>query len=269
MRKDFIPKNVDLWISNWKRPEALNRTIRSWLTSFNFEVVNVVANHSSITMSSIDKDLKSKVKIWPNMLRHDKAIGPQAVLYNQMYLHTFLAGKNYCIHAHDNMEINPDWVQKVVDTDYDLYIGPQGDQVVLMTKQGLKTFGWWDQRYSTNGHHELDYISRALHKSKIKGIGKASLCDLHPHWNLDGNGRRTLSYNPVGLETSWSRMSHGAAPQVSSHQVIYDRLGWQKEKWAGASFPWIDGYQTSYKGITQGSDKPEIDWYPWLDLENL
>ena len=269
MRKDFIPNNVELWISNWKRPDSLNKTIRNWLNTFEFERVNIVANHSSITDESIDNDLFSKVKIWPNSLRHDSAIGPQSVLYNQMYIHTFLNGKNYCIHAHDNMNINKDWVDKIISTDYDLYIAPQGDQVVLMTKQGLKTFGWWDQRYSTNGHHELDYISRALHKCKVKEIGKASLYDLHPHWDLDGNGRKILSYNSVGLENSWTRMSHGAVPQESRHQAVYDRLIWQKEKWYSASYPWVEGYQTTYKGIHEGSSKSEIDWYPWLNLESL
>ena len=269
MRTDFTPDNVDLWISNWKRTDALNRTIRNWLETFDFDLINIVTNHSEVTIDSIDKDLQPKVKMWPNNLRHDSAIGPQTVLYNQMYLHTFLSGKNYCLHAHDNMTIKGDWVDKIISTDYDLYMAPQGDQVVLLTKQGLKTFGWWDQRYATNGHHELDYLSRALHKCIIQKIGKASLYDLHPHWDLDSNGRNILSYNSVGLETSWTRMSHGTVPQVSSHQHIYDGLVWQKEKWFGASEPDQEGYQTTYKGIHEGSNFNEIDWYPWINLEEL
>ena len=90
MRKDFTPNNVDLWISNWKRTDALNRTIRNWLDSFDFEIINIVTNHSSVTIDSIDTDLQSKVKMWPNHLRHDNAVGPQTILYNQMYIHTFL-----------------------------------------------------------------------------------------------------------------------------------------------------------------------------------
>ena len=283
MNGDFSPATVELWISNWKRPQQLNESIRSWLNSFEFNTVNVIINHSSVTQANIAPDLKNRVKVWNNVLRHDQSVGPQAELYNKAYVQTFLGNKKYCLCAHDNILVKKGWDEIIKNTNYDLYVAPQGDQVHLITLNGLKTFGWWDQRYGTNGHFELDYISRALHKSYTQKRNNASLVDMHgweshpdyapPRnwWNgtpVEAPWGR-LHYNSVGLENYWQRMSHAGAPQNSSHQEIYDKLAWQKQKWHGASSHWAPGYQTTIKGVTEGATEPEVNWYPWLDLDNL
>ena len=40
--EDLTPENVELWIDNYKRPDVINDTIRSWLDSFDFKIVNII-----------------------------------------------------------------------------------------------------------------------------------------------------------------------------------------------------------------------------------
>jgi hypothetical protein len=271
MNTDFIPDNVDIWILNWKRPSELNQTIREWLNSFNFNIINVMVNHSSIDEKSIDSDLISKVKLWKNVMRNDNSLGPLARSINESYVHTFLSGKKYCICAHDGMNIKPGWDELIKNSNFDLYFAPQGDQIHIITLDGLKKFGWWDERYASNGNHELDYISRALRKCLFEG-GKASLVDIH-HWepNLKYTKGTNLSYNDVGLSNYWKRMNLQKTPQLGPKGNYFQNScdKWQYIKW-GCNSPHINGYQTTIKGIIDGPIiKEEIDWYPWLNLNNL
>lgn len=273
MNTDFTPLNVELWIVNWKRIKWLNKTIRSWLESFDFERVNVISNHSSVTEEVIDVDLLPKVKIYRNCLRNDNALGPTSRNYNESYVNTFLSGKKYCICSHDNMLITTGWDKLIKNTNYDLYFAPQGDQVHVMSLNGLKTFGWWDERYSSNGHHELDYISRALNKC-LKHNAKASLVDIH--W-WENNPMYTkgnhLNYHNVGLSDYWKRMNTNEVPQSGAKGQSFDfsTSKWQRKKWYNSVDPFHQQskYQTTCFGVENGPAEEELDWYSWLNLDNL
>ena len=280
-RTDFTPDNVELWISNWKRKELMDGFARQWLNSFHFERVNIITNHSSVTIDDFADDIKPRVKIWNNVMRHDYAIGPMVENYNQAYVHTFLAGKKYCITAHDNMIIHPGWVDIIKNTDYDLYMAPQGDQVTLMTLEGLRFFGWWDERYATNGNHELDFSSRVLRRDL--GHNRASLVDYHGWHNWPeqiqvdghiispicktghaeyGDGFPYLRWNDVGLDKYWVRASKHQVPQCGPKTQKFEKLTWNDRKWRGQS-------PNTFENFAQGPAEPEIDWYPWLDINSL
>lgn len=275
MNHDFIPDNVELWIVNWKRKEALNQTLRSWLSSgfdFREKTIKVVSNHSSITQESIDQDLQPMVEVRRNVMRHDNSLGPTSRNYNEAYVHTFLTGtKKWCMCAHDNMNIKSGWSDAIKDSNYDLYIAPQGDQIHVVSLEGLRTFGWWDERYSSNGHHELDYLSRALHRCLNNKQAKASLVDIH--W-WENNSRYTvgnrLNYNDIGLSDFWERMDKSSIPQSGSKGFKFDVLcdSWQTKKW-GTSKASEQGYQTTIKGVERGPLVEEHNWYCWLDLADL
>ena len=66
MRNDFVPENIEIWIDNWKRKEIINTVVNSWLDSFPFEKINIVTNHSSVTIDDFDEKIKDKIKIWNN-----------------------------------------------------------------------------------------------------------------------------------------------------------------------------------------------------------
>ena len=265
MRTDFIPSNVELWIDNYKRKNLIGYQAEQWLASFPFEQVNVIVNHPSVIIEDFPEAIRPKVKLWNNVMRHPNAIGPMARSYNQAYTHTFLSGKKYCICAHDGMQIIPGWAELIIQSDYDLYFAPQGDQVHLITLEGLKTFGWWDERYAMNGNHELDYLSRALHKAGIKEEGRASLVDIHGWPNelpwVNGNH---LYYNSVGLERHWCRLPrHTVPPTGEKGELFQQKLDqWHFKKWRGLE-------ATALINVTEGPTEAEIDWYPWLDLATL
>jgi hypothetical protein len=282
MRTDFTPDNVELWISNWKRTDLIDGFARQWLDTFDFERVNIITNHSSVTLDDFADDIKPRVKIWNNVMRHDYAIGPMVENYNQAYVHTFLAGKKYCITAHDNMIIKDGWVDIIRNTDYLFYMAPQGDQVALMTLEGLRTFGWWDERYATNGNHEIDYAIRAVRQDL--GKNRASIVDYHGYhnWPTDatfegtdiknpvvytghpeyGNGFPYLRWNDVGLDKYWIRASKHAVPQCGSKTQKFQKLTWNDKKWRGES-------PNTFRNFMEGPAEDEIDWYPWLDINSL
>jgi hypothetical protein len=274
MRTDFTPDNIDLWICNWKRKDSIDTFTRQWLDSYEFETVNVITNHSSVTLDDFTSDIQPKVKIWNNAMRHDDAIGPIVENFNQAYVHTFLSGKKYCICAHDNMMIKKGWDSVIRDTEYVYYSAPQGDQVHIMTPEGLQTFGWWDQRYATNGNHELDYIVRILRKDL--GVNKASIVDYHGWhgWPTDstfegtdikspivteghpqfGRGFPYLRWNDVGLDSYWTRANPQMIPQFSP-----GNSPWNDVKWSGQS-------PNTFANFVNGPTHDEIDWYPSSNL---
>jgi len=290
MREDFTPDNVELWISNWKRKTQISDFVREWLNTFPFERVNVITNHSSVIIDDFSDDIRPLVKIWNNVMRHDDAIGPMTENYNQAYVHTFMSGKRYCICAHDNMHIQHGWDELIRNTEYDLYLAPQGDQIHLITLEGLQTFGWWDERYATNHYHELDYIMRALRldislRMLQSQPPRASLVDWHG-WHgwpehltmrnvtvdspiIRGNphypNQPTLSYNSVGLENYWVRANKAEVPQHGEKIPKFKSLNtWNATKWGVEQ-----NELPHYKNFVDGPILPEINWHPWLDLDDL
>jgi len=284
-RKDFTPDNIELWICNYKRANTIDMFSREWLNSFDFERVNIIVNHSSVTIDDFADDIKPKIKIWNNILRHDDAVGPYTEDTNRAYIHTFMSGKRYCILSHDNMTVKKGWDDLIKNTDYELYMAPQGDQVQLMTREGLKRFGWWDERYSTNGNHEIDYLCRVLRQDI--GNNRASLVDYH-RWEgwprtdfFDGtdiknpivltghpefgNGFPYLRWNDIGLGDYWVRAdknkipANGMGNQYKDQNLFIRGSAWNNKKWR-------NNMPNTYTNFINGPTESEIDWYPWSDL---
>jgi hypothetical protein len=249
MNSDFSKKTFDLWIDNYKRPREINLTCRSWLESEDIDTVNVIVNHSSVNIDTFDDDLKPKVKLWPNVMRHDLSRGPITRNINQAYIHTFLSGKKYCIVAHDNMLIKPGWGDIIRSTDYEFYSAPCGDQVHIMSLNGLQKLGWWDERFATMGNHELDYLVRAVRK---KDSAKLSIVDHHLGWpnELPFIRSNACYLNPCGLEEHFCRMSKGDTPQVGesrSVKLAHQQSEWSQKKWAGYDPTHIHNLRTGPK----------------------
>ena len=160
-------------------------------------------------------------------------------------------------------------------------MAPQGDQVSLMSLDGLRRFGWWDERYATNGNHELDYTTRVLRKDL--GYNRASMVDYHAWHNWPkqirvedniispvcytghpefGNGFPYLRWNDVGLDKYWVRASKHEVPQCGPKTQKFAKLTWNDRKWRGQS-------PNTFENFEQGPAEQEIDWYPWMDIDSL
>jgi len=270
MREDFTPDNVEIWIDNWKRKNIINIIAKSWLKSYNFEKINFIINHSSVTIEDFDEDIRNKIKLWPNVLRHDLARGPIGRNINQAYIHTFLSGKKYCIFSHDSYYATPGWDKCIIDTNYDFYSSPQGDGFHIMTLEGLKQFGWWDERYSTLGWHEIDYLARVLIKDLRLLNKKASIVDIHEVWPLeldyvDNLGR--IFYNSCDIEKYVIRFDKSDIVQIGprkNQKFNYQSEKWHKKKWKNEF-----SIKHTLNNLLEGPKEEEINWYPWLDLDNL
>ncbi len=239
MRTDFHPGNVELWICNWCRPAAVNQTVRNWLESWPFTRANVIANHSSITLKTFDFDLQPRIKLWPNVLRPDCAVGSLSQIWNACYLHTFLQGKRYALCSQDDILVQAGWLQLIENSNYDAYFAPQGDRVHLITREAVRKIGWWDERFATIGYHELDFMVR-LRQTDV-------LCVIE-----DGHCDGYLQINPIGLSAYWQDAG------VHRDNYAENNKGLWREKWG--SKPCDASNLTATKLLR------EIDWYPWFKL---
>lgn len=269
MRNDFVPENVELWVDNWKRKEIINVVASSWLNTFDFKRINFITNHSSITIDDFDNSLKNKIKIWNNCLRHDLSRGPITRNINQSYVHTFLSSKKYCIVAHDSYYAEKGWDEIIKNTNYDFYSAPQGDGFHIMTLEGLKKYGWWDERYATMGWHEIDYLARVLITDKKNNYNSASIVDIHEIWgNLqDITKNNCLFYNDCGLQKYIKRFDKHKIVQIGNRKNNnFDNKGnkWHNKKWKFNFLP-----HTTVMNLDHGPVEEEIDWYPWLDINSL
>lgn len=270
MRNDFVPENIEIWIDNWKRKEIINTVANSWLDSFPFEKINIVTNHSSVTIDDFDEKIKDKIKIWNNCLRHDLSRGPITKNINQAYVHTFLSNKKYCIFAHDSYVAEFGWHEIINNTNYCFYSAPQGDGFHIMTLDGLKKYGWWDERYSTMGWHEIDYLARILiNNVKNNTHNTASIVDIHEVWgnikNITDNNR--LFYNDCGLQNYIKRFDKSKIIQLigSKNENFYTKSNkWHNRKWKYPFSP-----NTSILNLNNGPLEDELDWYPWFDINSL
>lgn len=269
MRIDFTPDNVEIWIDNWKRKEVINFIAKSWLDSFPFEKINFIVNHSSVTIEDFDLELRSKIKIWNNVMRHDLSRGPITRNINQSYIHTFLAKKKYCIFAHDSYYALKGWDEIIKNTNYDFYSSPQGDGFHVMLLDGLKKYGWWDERYSSLGWHEIDFLTRVLRADIGKNYNSASIVDIHEIWGNLGafTNRNCLYYNDCNLQQYIKRFEKNKIVQLGASKNSYfdfNSKKWHYKKWKFAFSP-----ESTFLNIQNGPMEDEIDWYPWLNLNEL
>ncbi len=263
MNYDFTPDNIEFWIDNWKRKHVINSICKAWLDSFPFTKINIIVNNSTIDENVFDESIRDRLKLWKNVMRHDVSRGPITKNINQAYIHTFLSKKKYCVFIHDDLMPREDWFVPIINSDYHFYM-VYCDQFQIQTVKGLQSVGWWDERYATLGWHEIDYMNRAWRASQSDKSFKTSLIDAHaafPHeYFVDGK-----SYNSVGLENYMWRLDHTTVPQIgpTKNQYFSDQQQlWNKIKWQGHA-PW------SKHSLDNGPSVDEINWYPWLNLNDM
>lgn len=280
MNTDFTPENTSVWIDNWKRKDVVgNKIAQSYFDSWpDLQEINVIVNHTSVTIEDFPLEMRHKIKLWPNVLRPDCSRGPVCRNINYAYIHTFLAKKKYCVYAHDSYYVKPGWADCIKNSDYDLYFAPQGDGFHVMTLEGLKIFKWWDINYN-QPWTEIDYICRALRKAHVLNEGRASLVDVHGLWpnSLPFVKNHHLFYNSVGLENYVTRLSYQSHPQIGEtrNQSYTDRA----EKYHKRKWPEMFDKQPHHRNhgdgtlinIMNGPNPEYDDWepYAWFDLDNL
>lgn len=242
------PDDVSLWIVNFKRLDALHQTISDWLNSFDFDVVNVIANDPTTDFSHI-RETYPQVMIWPNIFREPWETGSIAWCWNMCMRHTFLH-RDWCLMSQDDVLITPGWDELITD-DFWTYVAPVGDTIQLQSLTGFNHVGWFDERFRAIGGPEADYILRMMQTYPER----LSAHDEHV-WQL--------RHNDVGLANHWR-----AAPmvgEVRATRMAHNMPLSNDECFARWNQKWginVDDLLTSRRYDTErqpGWD--EIDWYP-------
>lgn len=251
----LTPNNTSLWIVNFKRPKELIHTIRSWMTSFNFEEVNIIANHSSTTIDIIPDEFKEKVCIWSNIFREDWETGSIAWCWNQAMKNTF-STKEWCVMSQDDVIVKSGWDKLINDTEYITYIAPVGDVIQIQSIKGFSKIGWFDERFRAIGGPEADYQLRIIQEYPEL----ASIYDDHI-WKQ--------RLNTIGLEEFFLQ-----APRTL--EVLETRQNFnvpfaQEECFSRWIQKWgihvDDVFLTKRYDINRNPGWEEIDWYPSITRE--
>lgn len=206
MNNDFIPSNVDLWICNFKRPVELQLTIEGWLDSFDFEIVNVISNHSSLQDSSqLAPHIRDKVKVWYHWNREDFECGSLAENWNIACKKTFVK-KGWVILSQDDLIIKSGWSEKVKNCEYKYFLAPAGDVMQIQHISSFSKLGWRDEIWRSPGGPEADLLIRAMRICP----DEISVHDEHV-WKL--------FHNDIGLAEHFSSNHTDAALETRKHNV--------------------------------------------------
>ena len=241
----ITPDNVSLWIVNFQRQDALFRTLNGWLGTFPFKDVNVIMNDP--TMPDPANVHYPKIKVWRNIFRESWETGSIAWCWNQAMRHTFLT-HDWCLMSQDDVDVYHGWDQLITDQ-YDTYIAPVGDTVMLQSLPGFNRVGWFDERFRAIGGPEADYVLRSMRTIPER----VSIHDEHV-WQL--------RHNDVGLANYWK--PHPREGEVAATRANYnvplsgpECFGRWVEKWGVG----VDEMMCSHAWHTKPI-WPEIDWYP-------
>ncbi len=244
----MTPDEISLWIVNFRRQDALRRTVGDWLASFPFEEVNVIANDPAIDYTPVENEFP-QVKVWRNIFRSSWETGSIAWCWNQCMRHTFET-RHWCLMSQDDVTVTPGWPALITDR-YDTYIAPAGDIVQLQSLDGFNRVAWFDERFRAIGGPEADYLLRCLQAYPER----LSVHDDHV-WQL--------RHNDIGLADFWHDVpKEGEVGQTrASFNVPYA----DTECFARWSQKWGEHVDDLFlQGHYHAQRQPgwsEIDWYP-------
>lgn len=243
-------ENTALWIVNYKRPEAVRQTVQYWLNSFDFEEVNIMANHSSICLEWFPEEIRHKIKIHYNWLRPDWMAGSLAQCWNTAILHS-LVDKEWVVLSQDDVDILPGWADCINNSIYDYYLCPVGDTCQILSLEGFKKIGWFDERFRALGGPEADYELRAIRNCP----DNISIWDEHC-WQMRHNTVGLEKYIFLSIRTSEVLETRNTHNLTYANAECFDR--WN-QKW-GKHVDTLFYERDYYRDVNPGWD--EIDWYP-------
>lgn len=243
----MTPDEVSLWIVNFRRPDALKRTITEWLASFPFQQVNIIANDPTVSYGEVMARW-AQVKIWRNIFRDPWETGSIAWCWNQAMRHTFET-RRWCLMSQDDVAVTPGW-DKLITDEYLTYVAPHGDTVQLQSLEGFNAAGWFDERFRAIGGPEADYLMRAY----LAYPDRLSAHDEHAwQWR----------HNDVGLAGHWHAVDK--AGEVGEIRRAYNERFADAECFARWNAKWgvhVDDLMCRANDAQRNPGWDEIDWYP-------
>jgi hypothetical protein len=243
----LTPDNAALWIVSFRRLAALRETVRSWLTSFPFDRVNVIVNDPTVDHASIIDEFP-QVVIWRNIFRDTWETGSIAWCWNQCMRHTFLE-RDWCLMSQDDVLVTPGWNELITD-DHWTYVAPVGDTVQLQSRAGFNAVGWFDERFRAIGGPEADYLLRMMQTYP----DRLSVHDEHV-WQY--------RHHDVGLAHYWK--SAPLVGEVAATRFAHNVRFANEECFARWDRKWgehVDTLMSRPSDAERQLGWEELDWYP-------
>lgn len=236
---------VKIYIVTYKNPMHLDANLRS-LHNMNFEIpdldtfeVTIINNHSGFEMHD---DFKDTVSVMHNVVRPDFSIGHISRDWNAAIIHGFQDLNNpdcdLLIHCQDDTVWQPNALSQIVEASktYSSIMLGNGDCLVAHTPDSIRRIGLWDERFSCNGFHELDYFLRAAlyngEKTSINDVWHQLLPGVRnrfPHnpylWNPLPAGPTDIIWRPDDNVDRQENKSKYRVFQHIAREVFIDKWG--------------------------------------------
>jgi hypothetical protein len=196
-----------------------------------------------------------------NTLNNDKSNSWCARSWNSIFIKAFVEDEvDGVICLQDDTNIKPGFKNKMLSLipQYDFISAPAGDQFFYMSKDGLRTIHWFDERYIGCYCGDSDFFKRAYLKLPKERVSQS---DTHS-WGW--------RHNPCGIER-YIDTEYGS----KMCQPGYENQHWALDKMARvnktllysqAHYKARWGYELDNNGpaIHKGTTLliPDIDWYP-------
>ncbi len=245
--KPFDPDSLAVCIVTYNRPKALDQAIRNWRDASPANTpIYVISNHSQI---DIAPDNRQNVLLFENHLRPDDSSGYLTRSWNQAFLLGFRKHERV-ICSQDDVAVGPGYVEALQDSPpRDIYVAPQGDVCFCLNRTALSRVGWFDERFTRIGSHEVDYWFRCY---KALGPERMSFVDTLHNWKVGD-----AEINGIGLEDYWRSTFRHGEEYLDWVAEGDDNLRHWLDKWGKAP-------KLEWAFAKRRIRLREIDWYPWF-----
>ena len=246
---------MQVWILTFNRPDALNRLIKHF--GEQGQQVNILSNYPIVQIYSENMGYYPKVVV--NTLSDEKSTSWCARSWNSIFLKAF-QNDDELICIQDDTDITPDfmtWINEQKQK-FDFIWGPAGDQFFYLTKDVLRTVGWFDERFIGCYCGDAEFMKRAW---TLYDRSKVSVEDTHNwgfQWNACGIVQHVITtYQSKTIDPTYDNQHWDLERRNKENPTLKASQDHFEKKWGVTldnNRPVIDSYSRRM---------PEIDWYPW------
>lgn len=246
---------MQIWLLTFDRPQALNRLISHF--GEQGVSVNILSNHPTVVIYPENEKYNPSVII--NTLSDAKATSWCARSWNSIFLKAFQVDDELvCIQ--DDTDIAPNFMTwlNTQKQQFDFIWGPAGDQFFYLTKDVLRTVGWWDERFIGCYAGDAEFMKRVW---MLYDRRKVSVEDTH-NWGFQWNpcgimGHVITTYQSKTIDPNYDNQHWDLERRNKENPTLRHSQRHFEKKWGVT----LDNNQPVINSLSR--KMPEIDWYPW------
>lgn len=247
---------IATWILTFNRQTVLNRLIKN-LNSNGIQP-NVFSNHPQCFIEN--GNVVDRVVI--NTLNNEKSNSWCARSWNSIFIKAFVEDEvDAIICIQDDTDIRPTFRNVFLQeaSKFDFISGPAGDQFFYITRDVVRSVGWWDERYIGCYCGDADYFKRVY----LEHGNRARISQKDSHnWGWSHNPSPLIDCIDTEYVTKTCQPNyenqHWALDKLANvNKTLLHSQDHYRKKW-GADLDC--GLPANVTGTTH--QIAEIDWYP-------